>query len=793
MRITLKNFRCWENKVFELNTQGIILLSGQSGKGKSSLLDAIYFCLYGNLKSVTTVGKTSCEVKIEYDNEIYVRSKRPNCLSVTYNDKDKKIVVEDDVAQEYLLKKFGKHFLHTSYIRQSSQDTFLYMTPLQKLEFLEECILKSAGLDDIKERIRENTKKLERDIVGFESRISTFKEILLNTPIPEKIQFPIKCSKSNIDKCIKNEHVRLKNFSVLYKRKQKEYEEWKDKYNLHTVNLQKMNMLMTEKEKKDSELSNMKSELIKYENSIGDSQEIKKYIDWLELNDERLKTKEEYESFQKKYEELLQIEESRIYSKIKELEDEYTETSEEVQTEWKEWEKNKKIKENVMKLKNVIGESHIDNYHKNIEEQSSLEKTIRESQSIISMSRGCYNCPECKVVLKFNGSNLTKLNINNDISDLTKKLEKDKDRLNILSKTISNQKIYLEAKTEYDKQSEYHYLIYEDVDKKIRELQERYKNSCRLENTLDELYEMYDNKTYPSVTSMCEIVNKLREKLERIDKENITLNPTKYDMPIQHAKEEYENSKKNEYWHSHYTDQISHRTKILNKITNDISDVESGICYESVKKTEDLSVELDKLREDIRLQNVLLDNIKKYEEDVKKQDKVKELETQVHDTNHSMDRSKTELLSITKLKEKITLAETISIAKFIEEINIHTSFYLEYFFEDPISVTIQTRKETKDKKNVKQQININITYKGVEMDLFSLSGGERDRVNLAFTLAMSELFDSPLLILDECISSLDYTNCKKVLQSIRDQYKGKMVVCVHHQADEELFDDVVTV
>ena len=164
MRITLKNFKCWENNTFDFNKQGIILLSGQSGKGKSSLLDAIYFCLYGNLKSVTTIGKVGCEVKIDYENETYIRTKRPNCLKVNYYDGEKNVIIEDDIAQEYLLNKFGKHFLHTSYIRQSNQNTFLYMTPTQKLEFLEECVLKSVGLDDIKERMKETSKKIDKDI-----------------------------------------------------------------------------------------------------------------------------------------------------------------------------------------------------------------------------------------------------------------------------------------------------------------------------------------------------------------------------------------------------------------------------------------------------------------------------------------------------------------------------------------------------------------------------------------------------------------------------------------------------
>ena len=52
MKINIKNFKCWHEKSIEIKDEGIILLSGKSGKGKSSILDAIYFCLFGNGQKV---------------------------------------------------------------------------------------------------------------------------------------------------------------------------------------------------------------------------------------------------------------------------------------------------------------------------------------------------------------------------------------------------------------------------------------------------------------------------------------------------------------------------------------------------------------------------------------------------------------------------------------------------------------------------------------------------------------------------------------------------------------------
>ena len=43
MKITLKNFRCYEDKTFDFGDNGLTLLSGGSGTGKTSLMMAIDF------------------------------------------------------------------------------------------------------------------------------------------------------------------------------------------------------------------------------------------------------------------------------------------------------------------------------------------------------------------------------------------------------------------------------------------------------------------------------------------------------------------------------------------------------------------------------------------------------------------------------------------------------------------------------------------------------------------------------------------------------------------------------
>ena len=110
---------------------------------------------------------------------------------------------------------------------------------------------------------------------------------------------------------------------------------------------------------------------------------------------------------------------------------------------------------------------------------------------------------------------------------------------------------------------------------------------------------------------------------------------------------------------------------------------------------------------------------------------------------------------------------------------------------DPITLYLETFKETA--KNTKPQINIRVYYKGNDTTIDSLSGGEQDRVNLAFTLAFSHMYNGNVLLLDECISSLDVDNYTNVMEVLKEQVKNKTIILVSHQANEGLFDTIINI
>ena len=130
MRVHMKNFRCNEDRTVEFGEEGLVLLCGESGAGKSTVMMAIMFALFGTGSKVVSHGKTTCSVELEFGDLKIVRTKRPNRLVI--ND-----IYEGVAAQNIINQKFGDTFDVTGYIAQNALNSFILMSPTDKLAFLE--------------------------------------------------------------------------------------------------------------------------------------------------------------------------------------------------------------------------------------------------------------------------------------------------------------------------------------------------------------------------------------------------------------------------------------------------------------------------------------------------------------------------------------------------------------------------------------------------------------------------------------------------------------------------------
>ena len=131
------------------------------------------------------------------------------------------------------------------------------------------------------------------------------------------------------------------------------------------------------------------------------------------------------------------------------------------------------------------------------------------------------------------------------------------------------------------------------------------------------------------------------------------------------------------------------------------------------------------------------------------------------------------------------------IQEIIDEINYSLEQILEELFNKPIDVKIYSNRDLKN-GNKKMEINLQVTYNGIEYGSTKfLSGGEQDRVSLALLLAFSKIKNSPIMILDEEIASLDPLLREKAVEIISKWTEGKIVIHICHEIVQGMHDHII--
>ena len=162
-----------------------------------------------------------------------------------------------------------------------------------------------------------------------------------------------------------------------------------------------------------------------------------------------------------------------------------------------------------------------------------------------------------------------------------------------------------------------------------------------------------------------------------------------------------------------------------------------------------------------------------------------------------VDEIKKSIQALEGLKAHLNKAEQQVFVDLLDRINAHAKFFVDRFFPDlPISATLQSfRDQDPNDRKVKEarpQIKLEIEYQGSTLDSIDhLSGGEGARIMLAITLALSEIYDNPILLLDECTANLNEELVSIVLNTIKEHMPNKIVIIVAHQTVNGIFDKVI--
>ena len=160
-----------------------------------------------------------------------------------------------------------------------------------------------------------------------------------------------------------------------------------------------------------------------------------------------------------------------------------------------------------------------------------------------------------------------------------------------------------------------------------------------------------------------------------------------------------------------------------------------------------------------------------------------------------------DLLKATERQENLTQIRTLvqelsnqAMDETVMAINTTTNILLKEMFDDDIEIQLRLHRELKSTNKTKHQVNLQVLYHSNVYDSPGrLSGGEQDRISMAITLALTKISGAPILLLDECMASLDNEIREKCIYALRNHVDNKTIVHICHEAILGLHDSSVTV
>jgi len=743
----------------------LTLLSGQSGAGKSTILMAIYFALFGVGKKISSKeGKT--KVILEIKDLKIERTKRPNRLIVKNSTGE----WQDDVAQSIINNEFGSHFDVSCYLNQQGENSFVKMSPIDKLLFLEKFSINDFDIQSLKKKLKHITSVEKENWIRHQSSFEMVQNVLNECILPEppSKSKPIEMKDEGfIDRPIEQELWETKTLCKEVKNR--------------TATVKNENMILNELQDKLSELQNKnKGDVVlsKLKHKIKMCSEKRKYTVLQEqLEDTKKMIENEIESSKKK-----------IEKRIDELQSKEPEYScSELKKQIENIEIRNQEQTSVNNLKNRIDKlsSKIKPVDVLIENRI---KTVEELKGKTTNRIKVFNCPCCseKVVLSSEKSSSLEVYdpekhvINDTSSTLT--VEELRERIIKIDNALQKQEfIQQQIKELEDELKDYSVdTAGEEVD--VSTLRDKLNMENNRIRKLEKLIERRDGDYKSSTLIMLE--EKLHTIRNKID-----------ELPCFSDENEIDNEIDNEdELRNEYEEQKRIRTEILT-INNQIENTSRRIL-EQTEQTEqskkEHTLKWGKIRNPNKLK-ILLERQKLSREWIeweKEKQNWDNKNTKVTEERIKVDDSNKRYTATLKLKEKILRSESLILNNMVENINIHAQEWLDLFFPDtPLHSTLKTWKT--NKKGTKPTIDIEIQYKDREIDVNSLSGGEFARLTLAYTLALSDVFKSPLIMLDECTASLDEELSSTVFDSIKDKFSSKLALIIAHQVVKGDFDTVI--
>ncbi len=718
-RIRLKNWKTHLRTEIRFE-KGINCILGNMGSGKTSVLEAVCFALYGTLPAVQSrkrkisdlimkypSKKTEAEVELEIEiseGKTLSVLRKINAKKGTYHSEVRlngKLLAGPQTAEVTekifeLLKIDYDTFVQIIYGEQNNIDSVLSMNPAKRKEKMDELL-------------RINKLEVSRSVlVSLSNRMKRKIKELCQELNRRKAEFDAE-EMRKAEKEIKEIRARMEE-------KEKMLEDFEAKRKEIERQLKKLEAVRKEIEKMRYEI---KSKTAVMEHLLKEVERVKSFYGWVENKEELERKKEELESLERRYNEIV-VEIERKKQILRNLRNSM-----------------EKIKNELNDLENlakgVEGRS-VEEVEKAIEEKIKEQKAIIDSIARLKAKKDEIN--EVLSILASKGESIAKCPVcdselsKEKMKELREKKLKEAERLKdeIERKSVELKEIEDKIK-ELEKEKTELIKIFEKV-KSAEKLKEEFRK-CENEIKINE-----------------EDVEKLKKEMESMDIEKIRREKTRVEKLFE-AFEKKERVEKLEK-------EIKELEERVNSIEFDEEELES-----LRKKMVDVVSEIKGLQEKIAgLKRLLMEKEKNLEI-------LRRIERMIQEMERKMERYEKVSDFLDKFRMAIEKTQIDLREEFISAINDQMNRIWEVFY--PYGDYQDIKVFPEDNYSLKL---LNSEGEWVNADSF-VSGGERMMAALTLRLAMASILSPSfkMIILDEPTHNLDSTGVEELGKMLKERMK----------------------
>jgi exonuclease SbcC len=885
MRLTVNNFRSYEERTWELPDESLVLIQGRSGAGKSTIFQAIYWLLYGSdrVKKFRPHGASGYTwVSMELSGISIRRDTKPS--RTTFSDGN--LLLEGDEAEAEIVKRFGPpdYWLATSYIRQGQRCSLLSSSSSERLDILNRLSFSNDNPDEIIERIEQRLTK-ELTLLSHEQEVyqRELDEVKDSEPInPQATPDSVAELSKEIDildaevtdlqqrheRYLANSQLRgeltarlndveqqLAELPEIDETLPERVERLRISHQQHLSYLRDMDRVKGIRERLEKlppdrwvedidkaiaewAIREKGVEVCQRWNIPYDSEEIDKRLD-------RLQHREAYRLYKKRLEraqeidrELASLPEGTLEEKelrnLERLHEQHCRslelcrawnvepdnvadrlaTLDELIDRAKRAHEAKQLFDKATKLDREIEqlEARIAKLPLTVipEDKSPQLEEKKKQLEIAKRSLDILTCPHCLGSVRYHERRLIPQQERPIDPAQYKRLEEEVDRLR--QEVAKRNSALWEKETVEAKRTPL-----------IKEL-ERVKAIRSAYGSVEEppVYDL--DKLTKERTDLARValspvdIETARGQARRLElqteRDNLDLTPVP-EVDLTTAEQEYRELSKVQVVSLDYDPRpIKERRQLQEELakltiedsedTSELPRLEERLAIENEAKPKrtKLLAERDALR--LSIDKILLEPVeeklistKLKLEETKQRHKLDDYSVKMIEYNNylrekgeRLEEYKRSIEGLTNLKDIAQRVRYELLERVIATINSKMEEVLGFLFEDPITVSLSLYREKRNKE-LKPQVNLAISYKGGDYDnIGQLSGGEGDRVSLALIIALSYISGSPLLLLDETLSSLDGTYreaCTKALRLLSD----KLVLVISHEDVEGNYDSSI--